>query len=216
MEEYIMTTERMTIHEALSELKVLDKRIKQEIAATTFSTSNLHCNAKIYGVSIEEYKNAVKSKYDKITDLIKRRTAIKKAITNSNAVTVVTIGEMSMTVAEAIEYKRSGIEFKRVLLEKISKDYNTASLTTMTRNESLTDRATDNIERTYGNKENVNKEALESAREKFIADNTYDMVDPIDSVKIMEKLSDEIDNFMSKVDSTLSVSNALTKIDIEY
>lgn len=211
-----MTTERMTIHEALSELKVLDKRIKQEIAATTFSTSNLHCNAKIYGVSIEEYKNAVKSKYDKITDLIKRRTAIKKAITNSNAVTVVTIGEMSMTVAEAIEYKRSGIEFKRVLLEKVSKDYNTASLTTMTRNESLTDRATDNIERTYGNKENVNKEALESAREKFIADNTYDMVDPIDSVKIMEKLSDEIDNFMSKVDSTLSVSNALTKIDIEY
>jgi hypothetical protein len=206
----------MTIHEALSELKVLDKRIKQEIAATTFSTSNLHCNAKIYGVSIEEYKNAVKSKYDKITDLIKRRTAIKKAITNSNAVTVVTIGDVSMTVAEAIEYKRSGIEFKRVLLEKVSKDYNTASLTTMTRNESLTDRATDNIERTYGNKENVNKEALESAREKFIADNTYDMVDPIDSVKIMEKLSDEIDNFMSKVDSTLSVSNALTKIDIEY
>ena len=216
MEEYIMTTERMTIHEALSELKVLDKRIKQEIAATTFSTSNLHCNAKIYGVSIEEYKNAVKSKYDKITDLIKRRTAIKKAITNSNAVTVVTIGDVSMTVAEAIEYKRSGIEFERVLLEKVSKDYNTASLTTMTRNESLTDRATDNIERTYGNKENVNKEALESAREKFIADNTYDMVDPIDSVKIMEKLSDEIDNFMSKVDSTLSVSNALTKIDIEY
>ena len=211
-----MTTERMTIHEALSELKVLDKRIKQEIAATTFSTSNLHCNAKIYGVSIEEYKNAVKSKYDKITDLIKRRTAIKKAITNSNAVTVVTIGDVSMTVAEAIEYKRSGIEFERVLLEKVSKDYNTASLTTMTRNESLTDRATDNIERTYGNKENVNKEALESAREKFIADNTYDMVDPIDSVKIMEKLSDEIDNFMSKVDSTLSVSNALTKIDIEY
>lgn len=211
-----MTTERMTIHEALSELKVLDKRIKQEIAATTFSTSNLHCNAKIYGVSIEEYKNAVQSKYNKITDLIKRRTAIKKAITNSNAVTVVTIGDVSMTVAEAIEYKRSGIEFKRVLLEKVSRDYNTASLTTMTKNESLTDRATDNIERTYGNKENVNKEALESAREKFIADNTYDMVDPIDSIKIMEKLSDEIDNFMSKVDSTLSVSNALTKIDIEY
>lgn len=211
-----MTTERMTIHEALSELKVLDKRIKQEIAATTFSTSNLHCNAKIYGVSIEEYKNAVQNRYNKITDLIKRRTAIKKAITNSNAVTVVTIGDVSMTVAEAIEYKRSGIEFKRVLLEKVSKDYNTASLTTMTKNESLTDRATDNIERTYGNKENVNKEAIESAREKFIADNTYDMIDPINSTRVMEKLTDEIDSFMSKVDSTLSVSNALTKIDIEY
>lgn len=211
-----MTTERMTIHEALSELKVLDKRIKQEIAATTFSTSNLHCNAKIYGVSIEEYKNAVQNRYNKITDLIKRRTAIKKAITNSNAVTVVTIGDVSMTVAEAIEYKRSGIEFKRVLLEKVSRDYNTASLTTMTKNESLTDRATDNIERTYGNKENVNKEAIESAREKFIADNTYDMIDPINSTQVMEKLTDEIDSFMSKVDSTLSVSNALTKIDIEY
>ena len=211
-----MTTERMTIHEALSELKVLDKRIKQEIAATTFSTSNLHCNAKIYGVSIEEYKNAVKSKYDKITDLIKRRTAIKKAITNSNAITVVIIGDVTMTVAEAIEYKRSGIEFKKVLLEKVTKDYNTALLTTMTKNDSLPDRATDYIERVYSNKETISKEVIESSKEKFIADNTYDMIDPINSDKVIEKLSAEIDTFMSKVDSTLSVSNALTKIDIEY
>ena len=211
-----MTTERMTIHEALSELKVLDKRIKQEIAATTFSTSNLHCNAKIYGVSIEEYKNAVKSKYDKITDLIKRRTAIKKAITNSNAITVVIIGDVTMTVAEAIEYKRSGIEFKKVLLEKVTKDYNTALLTTMTKNDSLLDRATDYIERVYSNKETISKEVIESSKEKFIADNTYDMIDPINSDKVIEKLSAEIDTFMSKVDSTLSVSNALTKIDIEY
>lgn len=211
-----MTTEIMTIHEALCELKVLDKRIKQEISGTVFATTVLHCNDKINGVSIKEFSETVRGKYDRITDLIKRRTAIKKAITNSNATTMVTIGEDTMTVAEAIEYKRSGIEFKQALLEKISKDYSSSVVTVNLRNDTLTDKATDYIERAYTNKESVNKDTIESARQDFIDRNTLDLVDPINGDKVITELGKEIDTFITKVDSTLSISNALTKIEISY
>lgn len=211
-----MTTETMTIHEALSELKVLDKRIKKEISEAKFADFNQHCNTKINGVAISDYKAAIQAKFMKITDLIKRRTAIKKAITNSNATTIVTIGDVSMTVAEAIEYKRSGIEFKEMLLNKVSADYNIATKNIHAINGTISDKAISYVERAYANKESVNKDVIESAKAKFIEDNSLDLIDPIGCEKTIEILSTETDTFMSKVDATLSISNALTKITIEY
>ena len=211
-----MTTETMTIHEALSELKVLDKRIKKEISEAKFADFNQHCNTKINGVAISDYKAAIQAKFMKITDLIKRRTAIKKAITNSNATTIVTIGDVSMTVAEAIEYKRSGIEFKEMLLNKVSADYNIAIGNIHAINDTISDKAISYVERAYSNKESVNKDVIESAKAKFIEDNSLDLIDPIGCEKTIEILSTETDTFMSKVDATLSISNALTKITIEY
>lgn len=211
-----MTKETMTIHEALSELKVLDKRIKKEISEAKFADFNQHCNTKINGVAISDYKSTIQAKYAKITDLIKRRTAIKKAITNSNATTVVTIGDTTMTVAEAIEYKRSGIEFKEMLLNKVSADYNIATRNIHATNDTISDKAISYVERAYANKESVNKDVIESAKAKFIEDNSLDLIDPIGCEKIIESLSVETDTFMSKVDATLSISNALTKITVEY
>ena len=211
-----MTTEIMTIHEALSELKVLDKRIKKEISEAKFADYNQHCNTKINGVTIADYTATIQAKYTKIVDLIKRRTAIKKAITNSNATTIVTIGNVSMTVAEAIEYKRTGIEFKEMLLNKVSSDYNIATKNIHLVNDNISDKAINYVERAYANKEAVNKDVIENAKAKFIEDNSVDLIDPIGCEKIIESLSTETDTFMSKVDATLSISNALTKITIEY
>ena len=59
-------------------------------------------------------------------------------------------------------------------------------------------------------------EEVKKVREDFVASQTVDVLDPIDSRKVMESLRDRIDSFMSDVDAALSVSNALTQIDIEY
>lgn len=42
-----MTTEKMTIHEALSELKVIGKRISNEIDGTVFVMTNKHSNVTV-------------------------------------------------------------------------------------------------------------------------------------------------------------------------
>ena len=47
-----MTTEKMTVHKALCELKTLDARIQKSIQQGTFVFANKHSNNKVAGVSI--------------------------------------------------------------------------------------------------------------------------------------------------------------------
>lgn len=213
-----MTTETMTIHEALSELKVLGDRIEKEIGNTEFVETNKHSNTKIDGKSISDYSNGVKSQHQKITDLIKRRIALKRAVTLSNATTKVTINNTEMTVAEAIEYKNTGISYQAYLMHKLSNDYQEAILNIKSKNgDRLEDKANDYIQKLYGNRDgSVDNATIENAKKAFIESNTLDMIDPINAEKVIEQLKDEIDNFTCKVDSALSVSNATTTIEISY
>ena len=58
--------------------------------------------------------------------------------------------------------------------------------------------------------------SIESAKKNYIESNTLDLVDPIGAEKIISELNDEIDSFTSKVDAALSISNAITTIEISY
>ena len=212
-----MTTEEMTIHEALIELKVLNSRINKEIRDATFCTVNKHSNTKIDGKPIDEWKTDVKAQYQKITDLIKRRTAIKKAVVKSNAVTEVNIGGETMTVAEAIEYKDVGIDFTENLLEKISTQRNLAMASLKNNEEVLETKANAHIVALFGSKDNdVDSSTIETTKKNYINNNTLDYIDPINTEKVITELFDKIDVFRSKVDSALSVSNATTIIEISY
>ena len=53
-------------------------------------------------------------------------------------------------------------------------------------------------------------------RSSFITSQTMDVLDPIGAQKTMEELRNNIDAFVTEVDSALSVSNAITTIDFEY
>lgn len=50
MEGLIMTRETMTVHKALSELKLLDDRINKAVTTSIFCAPNKHSNEKIGGV----------------------------------------------------------------------------------------------------------------------------------------------------------------------
>ena len=114
-----MTTETMTIHKALCELKTLDSRIKKAIEGSVFVFANKHSNAKVSGKTISAYSDEVKSAYQSACDLIARRDAITRAVTLSNATTKVTIGGQEYTIAEAIEMKNHGIPMQQKLLDKL-------------------------------------------------------------------------------------------------
>lgn len=49
------TVEKMTIHKALCELKILDSRINNAISSARFCLANKHSNEKVNGVTVEEY-----------------------------------------------------------------------------------------------------------------------------------------------------------------
>ena len=121
-----MTKETMSVHKALSELKIMENRITNAIGTGTYCIENKHSNEKIKGVLIDDYKKVMQGNYDKATDLIKRYNAIKKAVVLSNAKTTVMIGEKEYTVAEAIYMNNHGVQFDELLLLELRQQYQKA------------------------------------------------------------------------------------------
>lgn len=64
-----MTTEKMTVHKALCELKTLDARIQKSIQQGTFVFANKHSNNKVAGVSIGTYSEEIRVAYQSAKDL---------------------------------------------------------------------------------------------------------------------------------------------------
>jgi hypothetical protein len=106
-----MTKETMTVHQALAELKMMDKRITAAIQEPEWVVTNKHSNTKIGGVAVKDWMTDIQSKYRKVLSLIARRDAIKRAVVNSNAVTKVVVAGVEYTVAEAIDRKNHGVEY---------------------------------------------------------------------------------------------------------
>lgn len=217
-----MNKEQMTVHRALAELKVIDDRIYKAINAGTYVTSNKHSNDKINGVTIDKFKDNMKSAHQKVTDLIDRRNAIKRAVVLSNAVTKIKVGGVEYTVAEAIEMKNHGMEFKQRFLDVMNAQLTRAN-TEVHRNsgEMLEEKAEKYIlafiqAQPKDSKMTANDETVKTLRKDYIERNTFDLIDPLGIAKLIEKMQDEIDEFNTEVDAALSVSNATTVIEFEY
>jgi hypothetical protein len=213
-----MTTETMTIHKALAELKIIGDRIDKAISQGTYCRANKHSNEKINGVSLGEFKDQIQGSWDKVSDLIKRRNAIKRATVLSNAVTKVKVGEQEMTVAEAIEMKNSGIIYKKTLMDTMNHQYVKAIQVIDKENgETLAQKAENYVIGLYGSKEGkTNIDEIEKTRKEFVTNNTFELVDPIKIKEKIDELENEISSFESEIDACLSVSNATNEITVEY
>lgn len=213
-----MTTEKMTIHKALAELKIIDSRISNEINNATFVIANKHSNEKIKGIAISDFSKTMQSSWDKSNDLINRRNAIKRAVVLSNATTKVTVGTDTYTVAEAIEMKNHGIDFVQMLKNSLVNQYNKAQSEVIKNNgEDLDKRAEQYVNGLYGGKEGKTDTAdFEKVRNDFVKSNSYELVDPIKVAEKIEILDNQINEFITEVDSALSTSNALTFVEINY
>ena len=217
-----MTIETMTIHKALAELKTMDDRIMKAINAHPYTMAVKHSAEKINGVTVAEFKENIKSAYQKVESLIARRDAMKRAVVISNATTKVKVGDKVLTVAEAIELKNHGMDYKKSLRQRIVDNYR-AAYVELDRNsgEAIEKRAEQYVlsviqAQPKDSKMAVDSKAMQALREDYITNNTYDLIDPLGVTKIMEKLMDEITEFETEVDAALSVSNAVTVIEFEY
>ncbi len=213
-----MTTETMNVHQALAELKTMEKRIDAAIAEDSWVVANKHSNQKLGGVEVKDWVADVKSRYQKVTDLIRRRDAIKRAVVNSNAVTKVEIAGVTYTVAEAIDKKNNGVDFLEHFGRKLASDYSAAKMIADRANGAELDRRADEHVRVMlGETDRKGMTAdAQRIRNEFIEAQTMELVDPIGIRDVMAKLDEEISSFLTNVDAALSVSNALTTITIEY
>lgn len=213
-----MTTETMTIHKALSELKTLDARIEKAMREVTYVTACPQSAQKVNGVTRNEYAATVKAAYQKARDLIARRNAIKRAVVLSNATTRVVVAGQEYTVAEAIEMKNHGVEYTKALMNRLSTDLASATAAANRANgDSLSTRADSYISALFSSADlkNPSAEVME-ARQKYMDAQTVALVDPLNARSVLEELETQVNGFLVDVDAALSVSNATTTVEVVY
>ena len=215
-----MTTETMTIHKALCELKVLNKRIIDKIQdltpVATIREINKNSIDKNSPKNPDRFKQTEKEKYQSIVDLIARRDAIKRAVILSNATTKVIIGDKEYTVAEAIDAKNNGIELYRHLLNHLTRMYREANNLCESNNRNVENKADEYVKNLFSAKDDTQSENALKAREEFIKSQSFSIVDAIGIEEEIKKYDSLISQFNIDIDSALSVSNAITEIEVTY
>lgn len=211
------TVETMSVHKALTELKTLDDRINSAISGPAFVAVKKHSSDNIQGMSVERVIDGMKSDYQRATDLIARRNAIKRAVVLSNASTKVKIAGVEYTVAEAIDMKNHGLDGLKFLKSTLSRQFTSCKSTADRGNDVLDARADTYIKEMFGNTDMTKaSDEVKHARKDFVAAQTIEFVDPLNVTELIKELDDRINAFSVDVDAALSVSNATTNITVEY
>lgn len=213
-----MTKETMTIHKALAELKLLDKRIQKAVMDTKYCACVKNSTTKVNGMTVEEFKENTKSSYQRILDMIRRRDAIKKAVAKSNATTTVEIDGVAYTVAEAIWMNQAGMDAYDILYRKLNQDYASDVAQSDRNNAALDDKAEQFIISMSGSKEKVsiNSEEVKAAKKAYMDSNTCSVVSGFDVKEELKALDAKINSFRAECDAALSSSNATTMIEVVY
>ena len=207
--------EKMLVTQALNELKTLDSRIMRAIQNASFVTSAKICEKNVTSnMSKENFNSKAKADLQSIDDLINRRKNIKSAIVASNAVTMVKVADVEMTRAAAIERKTS-IEYEKTLLRQMKNQYTSAKQNVDYKNAKMEESIERLVNTAYGkdNKTNIKPEDYASIADPYKAKEEYGLVDPIDILTEITKREEEIDAFISEVDSALQISNCTTYIE---
>ena len=216
-----MTQEAMTVHKALAELKIIDDRTDKAIGSCDYAYAVKNGTSKISGVSIGDFKDDIKSSYQKVNDLINRRNAMKRAVVLSNATTKVIVAGQEYTVAEAIDMKNNGMRGLKYLRDYMTHRYMVAK-DQFNRNsgEALEEKANQyvmNVLNSQGNSaDKTDAKQIQTLHDSYVTNNEFVMIDPLDVAQKLEELDKTITDFETDVDAALSTSNAITTIEFEY
>ena len=205
-----MTTESMSIHRALVELKTIDSRIIKKIDSAKFCVAAKAKATKLGAITVDEFKTSAQASYDSAMDLINRRNAIEAAVSKSNAVTEISVNNKTYTVAEAISLKQHGMEYLDYLRSHIQAQYSNETSQITSANLRVEAKADDMVKSICGGDSKTKDADPETV--------SMELVDGLTKgcTQIIEDLQSQINSFNNEIDSALSVSNAVTQITFSY
>lgn len=211
-----MSQQKLTVTEALVKLKLTEKKLAH-VTTNLFVGLNTTRGAKALPhnfKNVDEAKAHAQAQLDSVNGLLTYRNKLKEAIVTSNANTNVTVGNVSMSVAQAIENKQS-VKHKKELLTKLERDWVGLTGNAERHNAQLDRQVDDYLAKIFVGKEtNSDETARQTARKNWLEANTMLVVAPDNVKETIERLRSSLEDFESNVDVALSVVNAQTFINI--
>lgn len=204
----------ITIHEALSKLKLYDARIRKASEAE-FVSRKSHASTKVKGVDEATVKETLVANKQSLVSLLANRKALKDAIAMSNATTKITVSGNEYTVVEAIERKHFA-ETELNTISRIERQYEAELRQVNAENLNLDARAEAYISSILGSDKQCRPTSeIDAMKKKYKDDQTMELVDPCDITTFVKNWRKEVEDFRAEVDFKLSVSNATTIITVE-
>lgn len=207
-------TKDLTVYEALQEKKLLEKRISGiEPSKTLFVTYAGITDEQISGVPMDKALASIKGNYDSISHLIKNLAAYTAAISQSNALTKVTIDGKDYTVAEAIS-RYNNIDVEKKFLSSLLSQYNATKATIDKHNREVSDpvKIANYLNSVLGDKRTSTQ--IDEATKTYLDKNLWIIVDPNELTENIIRLCDELNSFKEKFHFILTQSNAITNVTV--
>lgn len=206
----------ISITRALATLKALDAKIvkQTERLDTVAVTDGQGDFRKLVGKlgTIDDFSSKAATQVQSLTDMLNTRDALKAAIIQSNAVTTITIGGKEITVAQAIEQKRS-IILRQNLLTKVKSQVNLGNALLVKRTAEFESGLSVKLDTLLGRDRATKGEEVEGITKPLRERGEPSLLDPVGMVAYSEKLETEIDDFLTEVDFALSESNSRTEVE---
>lgn len=211
-----MTQVTMSITRALSELKRLDERINRDISQNAYIGITIGKGSHKKMLSNQGTPDAVSSKiessYKSIVDLMTRRSEIKSKVVLSNAQTLVSVGGKQITVAEAIELKKS-VGYSRALLNAMRAQYSVANGQVNAQNEAMEQTIEKLLSTVYGSdKSKIDTQVAEAVSTPQRVQKTAELLDPLNLSEKIKEIEEKISLVDTELDYSLSEVNAKTEI----
>ncbi len=206
--------QKMTLHRALSELKLIDSKIEKQTAQ--LNVIGIYQKGKLVNQTTlqADFDKDAKADMQSILDLIERKAVIKSAVVEANSTTRLTIAGKEVTIADAINFK-ANIKFKKALIERLKGLYNSYVATLNRNNEVVKQNVQNLLTASFGkDAATQNANAVESIQKPYMDANEFHLSDPIEADKKQKALQEEVSNFEVEVDSCLSEINSITFIEV--
>ena len=207
----------MTVQRALNELKIIDERLNKRLQEFTIIGTKKVSETRVVETreSVVEFENRAKGALDSVDGLLKRKNALKHAIMQSNATTMIEVGGKTYSVMTAIDRKRT-IESEKMVVRHMREALGFAEYKVNQDNdkmESYIQRQTNAM--ASGDLSSKKDDYIIAFEKSYREQNSWELVDPLKVPALIQQREQEISMFELEIDTALTVSNAITKIEIE-
>lgn len=207
----------MTVQRALNELKIIDERLNKRLQEFVVVGTKKVSEARVVETreSIVEFENRAKGVLDSVDGLLRRQQELKHAIMTSNATTMIEVAGKTYSVMTAIDRKRT-IEKEKLVVKYMRDALIRAECKVSQENDKMESYIQRQTNAMAGGDLSSKKDDYIIAFEKsYREQNSWDLVDPLKIRDLIEQREQEISMFELEIDTALTVSNAITKIEIE-
>ena len=215
---------------ALNERDLLRDRIFQQIGKMRFVDYKKQCEERTAGMLMEEkaFCEKVKSDFQSFQDLIRNYDEIDAAIVASNATTIIKTKYGEYTVAAAIAQKqRLKVSSERENIRRtplfeteaiqLMQNQMVEVMEKVKKAQTSLEASAEEMRNSILGSDKAKKDAASMAVvDEYLKTNRYKLVDPLNLTEKLAQMKTDRDALYSELDTAIKISNATTKIQVNF